>query len=173
MHVNSINNFNQSFTAFKVSRAGAKELAEEFSKDPDVEKAFVEKVIKPLAYTETSVIYDGNDTVIINPARDIPTYYKVLDKDLDVDTRYTNQEIKVPLLNIRTGDIVPIFVASKDTDPDRIDLSSLENKFDIATRVAGVLDTASRYYEAYNENPSSVAFQRFTENKLKRLYLIS
>ena len=173
MHINSINNFNQSFTSFRVTRYGAKELAEEFAKDPDVEKAFVEKVIKPLAYTESSVIYDGNDNVLISPARDIVTYYKVLDKDLDVDSRSTGHEIKVPLMCTRTGEIVPIFVSRKDTDPDRIDMSSLENKFEIAKRVADVLDVANKYYEACNSSPGSAASQFFTENKLKRLYLIS
>ncbi len=173
MHINQINNFNQSFTSFRVSRAGAKELAEKFTNDNEYKNNFIEKVIQPLVYTETDVIYDGNDNVLVHPARDVATYYKILDQDLDVNSRYTNQEIKVPLMNIKTGEIIPIFVASKNTDPQKINLSSLENKFDIATRVAGVLDTANRYYEACNLSGNPETSKMFTENKLKRLFLIS
>lgn len=168
MRINPINNFNQSFTSFRVSELGAKELAKKFTENPEYEKTFVENIIKPLSNTMTNVIYDGNNNVIVNPAHNVMDYYFIPARTLWIDADYTN----VLLKDSRTGNIGFVSIETQDIKEDCLDMSILENKFEIAKRVALRLDQANKYYQACHSPSDPEATLRYNENKLRRLYLL-
>lgn len=168
MRINSINNSNQSFTAFRVSKQGAKELARKCAENPEFEDKLVENTIKPLAYTMTNVIYEQNNSVIINPAHDIMTYYSIPDRGLYIGSDYTH----VLLKNLDTGEMSAIQVETSDVKDDFLDMSELENKLEIAKRVAKQLDINNRYYRACHSLNDPDATVRYNEDKLQRLYII-
>ncbi len=168
MHINPINNFNQSFTAFRVSELGAKELAKKFAENPEYEKAFVDDIVKPMSYIMSDVVYVGDKQVIINPAHDINNHYALLDRDLFTGAEYTN----VLLRNLRDGEIFPVQVETDDIKSDTINVESLITKLDLARRVAQQFDVNTRYYRACHSPNDPDATVRYNKDKLERLFSI-
>lgn len=66
MRVNKINNSKLAFERLTLSRDGARVLAEEFVKNPELEGEFILNIARPLQNTEhTDVYYDGITASII------------------------------------------------------------------------------------------------------------
>lgn len=169
MRINPINNFNQSFTSFKVTECGKKELAQKFAQNPEFEKAFVDDVIKPLSYTMTEVIYDGNNQVIIHPAHDIMNYYSIMDRNLMTGADYTH----ALLTDLRTGEWTHVQVKTDDIEDEQINVNSLITKLDLARRVAQQFDENNRYYAACHSPNDPKATLRYNEDKLERLFSVN
>jgi len=69
MRINSIQSTNQpAFNGFRATSNGVVRLANDFVKNPELEKQFVEHIVKPLKNTNTDVLFDGYST-----------HYKTLD----------------------------------------------------------------------------------------------
>ena len=166
MRINSVNNYTQSFTAFKVTEEGKKDLARKFAKDTRYEQEFVENIIKPLSYTMSDVIYDGGNRVEINPAHNIVYCYQIPERDLWIDGDTT----RVLLTYSRTGDVAgEIEIETDDIKEDIMDMSNIDNKLEIAKRVAQHLDVDCLYYEACHRKDDPEATIRYNEDKLERL----
>ena len=168
MHINNINNYNQSFTSFRVTKRGAKELANKFAKNPEYEKKFVESIIMPLSYVVTKVIYDGNNQVFISPAQDPDNYYLIPDRSIYNGGKYTNFILR----DTHSGDFTGIPLETQDVKEDIIDMEDIDNKLEFAKRMAKEFDVNNRYYEACHFENDIHLKTRYNENKLNRLYLI-
>lgn len=167
MRINSVNNYNQSFTSFKVTEEGKKDLARKFAKDPEYEQKFVENIIKPLSYTMSDVIYDGGDNVIINPAHNIVYDYVIGNSNIWNNGDSTSITLKYS----RSGNYAEdVEIETNDLPEGRIDMSNLDNKFEIAKRVAQRLDVDCLYYEACHKKNNPQATIRYNEDKLERLF---
>ena len=166
MRINLTNNFNQSFTSFKVTEHGAKELAQKFAQNPEFEKAFVDDVIKPLSYTITDVIYDGEGQVIINPGHNINDYYSLMNKKFG----FSHNDDKAVLRDLRTGELIPIQLDSDIENNPRVNINQLITKLDMARKIAQHFDVNNRYYMACHSPNDPNATLRYNEDKLKRLF---
>ena len=167
MRINSVNNYTQSFTSFKVTEEGKKDLARKFAKDPEYEQEFVENIIKPLSYTMSDVIYDGGNRVEINPAHANVYYYQIPERDLWIDGDTT----RVLLTYSRSGNLAGgIEIKTDDIKEDIMDMSNIDNKLEIAKRVAQHLDVDCMYYEACHKKNNPQATIRYNEDKLERLF---
>lgn len=168
MRINPINNFNQSFTSFKVTECGKKELAQKFAQNPEFEKAFVDDVIKPLSYTMTEVIYDGNNQVVIHPAHNINNYYELLDRNF-----MFNNDDEVVLKDLRTGEWMHVPIDQDIEEKSKVNVHPLITKLDTARKVAQQFDVNNRYYIACHSPNDPKATLRYNEDKLERLFSVN